>query len=131
MLEEPPVRDVLAERHPVDLLEARHQFPGRRDATISLRKRDDDTVSVTPTKSVACKALASALSCPSIGVPSMSVPSDTTSSGHTTKEGARPPTRAAMSAVAANWAAVTVAGSTSDLRRPRTPPPWTDATRRV
>ena len=61
----------------------------------------------------------------------MGLSSDTTSSGHSTSDGASPRSWAAISAVAANWAAVTVAGSTSDLRRPRTPPPWTDAAPRV
>ena len=57
--------------------------------------------------------------------------SATTSSGHSTSAGGRPPSWPAMSAVATNSASYTTVGSMADWRSPRTPPPCTAATRSV
>ena len=132
VLEEPPVRDVLAEGHAVDLLEARHQRARRGEghdlvAEALGRHRLGDPhqrawrAAASPARPVASRSGSRRCGCRETPRPRATPP--TTGPG---------PRRARRSrSVAANCAAVTVAGSTSDLRRPRTPPPWTDATRRV
>ena len=91
VLEEPPVGDVLAEGHTVDLLVARHQLARRARRRRSRCESSGPTPSRSPPRGAWRAALsARAPSCRSIGVPSMRVSSDTTSSGHTTSVGARP-----------------------------------------
>ena len=126
--EEGAERHVLAEGHPVHLLEHADDVAARPPGHDLVAEVVADAGSVTPTTSVVRSCRARRPRRAAWGEPASGRSRATTSSGHSTSAGRG---GRGHGEVAASCASKTEAGGTCSLLTPRCPPPWTSATRSV